>query len=249
MPNSSAPPSSPRLREVQHRKIHESVAEYLLQDIRNGIYAVGEELPSERALMAEFGVGRPAVRESLAKLARMGLIDVRPGMRAKVRQATVAPLLKEMDATVRMSLSTDQGQRHMQELRLIFESAIARRVAATATDRQLGALRGIHEAMCATAGSIERFAELDVLFHRAIGEISGNPLVTAAYDAFCTWLLEQRLANLNRPGRLGKTLAAHGAILAALEKKDPEAAEKAVLDHLTDVNSVFWQKADTNTQM
>lgn len=241
MSSKDTPEPCPRLREVQHRKIHEGVADYLIEDIRNGTYAMGEELPSERALMAEFGVGRPAVRESLAKLARMGLIEVRPGMRAKVRPATVAPLLKEMDAAVKMSLATDQGQRHMQDLRLIFESAIARNVAPLVTEQQLAALRGIHEAMRTAVGSVEPFAELDVAFHRAIGDISGNPLVAAAYDAFCAWLLDQRLANLRRPGRMEKTLAAHGKILEALERKDREAAEKAVLDHLSDVNSVFWQ--------
>ncbi len=236
-----------RIREVHHRKIHEDVTEYLLQDIRNGTYGVGSELPSERALMAEFGVGRPAVRESLAKLARMGLIEVRPGLRAKVRTATVAPLLKEMDAAVKISLSTEEGQRHMQELRLIFESAVARHVAPHATEQQLAKLRKIQETCREALGSTERFAALDVAFHRAVGEISGNPLVTAAFDAFCAWLLEQRLSNLRRPGRMEKTLEAHGRILAALEKNDPDAAESAVLAHLSDVNTIFWSASSPET--
>lgn len=36
----------------------------LLDDIQNGVYQVGQKLPSERELMDEFGVGRPAVRDS-----------------------------------------------------------------------------------------------------------------------------------------------------------------------------------------
>ena len=44
----------------------------------------GDALPSERELMREFGVGRPAVREALFHLRSMGLIELRSGERARV---------------------------------------------------------------------------------------------------------------------------------------------------------------------
>lgn len=213
---------------MQRRRIHEGVTEYLLQDIRSGLHAVGEELSSERALMAEFGVGRPAVRESLAKLARMGLIDIRPGLRARVRPGTVAPLLKEMDAAVKMSLATNEDQRHMQELRLIFESAIARTVAPRATAGQLAVLRRIHEAMRAATASIERFANLDAAFLQRHWRDKRQP---AGYGGLrCLLRLAAGTAPCQpAPARKnGKNLAAHGAVLAALEQKDSDAAEKAV---------------------
>ncbi len=230
----------PARREIQRRKIHEDVADYLLEDIRMGLYQVGQELPSERELMAEFAVGRPAIRESLAKLARMGVVELRPGMRAKVCPATVTPLLAEMDAAVKMSLRTPEGQRHMQEARLVFEGALARHVAPEVTEEQLLVLEAILAESRGAMDDPERFALLDVRFHRALGECTGNPLFVALYDAFGKWLLEQRLANFQDPARLHAALLAHQAMLDALRTGDPDKAEAAVRAHLTDVHGTYW---------
>jgi GntR family transcriptional repressor for pyruvate dehydrogenase complex len=89
----TAADGNPR-REIQRRKLYEDVADMLLEDIRNGVYEVGQKLRSEHALMEEFGVGRPAVREALAKLARMGVIEIRPGMRARICPVKITPLLR-----------------------------------------------------------------------------------------------------------------------------------------------------------
>ncbi|MDI4746102.1 GntR family transcriptional regulator, partial [Salmonella enterica subsp. enterica serovar Kentucky] len=39
-------------------------------------FGEGEQLPSERELMAFFNVGRPSVREALAALKRKGLVQI-----------------------------------------------------------------------------------------------------------------------------------------------------------------------------
>ena len=49
------------------------VEEELEQMIRRREFGEGEQLPSERELMAFFNVGRPSVREALAALKRKGL--------------------------------------------------------------------------------------------------------------------------------------------------------------------------------
>ena len=61
-------PAAPIVR----RKLGQEVQERLLSDIRAGIYPVGTLLPSERELMVQLGVGRPAVREGLQALERTG---------------------------------------------------------------------------------------------------------------------------------------------------------------------------------
>ena len=95
-----APAVRGRRRSIQRPRVHTEVLSCLLEDIQSGVYAVGQNLPSERELMDEFGVGRPAVREALAALARMGLIEVSPGLRARVCRLTLQPLLREMRATL-----------------------------------------------------------------------------------------------------------------------------------------------------
>ena len=44
--------------------------------IQEGVYAAEDLLPSERELMQQFGVGRPAIREALFHLRKMGLVEL-----------------------------------------------------------------------------------------------------------------------------------------------------------------------------
>ena len=55
-----------RSRPLARKKLSEMVEEELEQMIRRREFGEGEQLPSERELMAFFNVGRPSVREALA---------------------------------------------------------------------------------------------------------------------------------------------------------------------------------------
>lgn len=61
-------------KPIVTKKLSEIVAEELERMIRQEEIREGEYLPSERELMAFFGVGRPSVREALSSLRHKGLI-------------------------------------------------------------------------------------------------------------------------------------------------------------------------------
>ncbi|MDV7316834.1 GntR family transcriptional regulator, partial [Mycolicibacterium fortuitum] len=67
------------------RSRHEQVAAELRQRIRRKDYAIGQPLPTESALCAEFDVSRGPVRQALATLKNEGLIRVSRGKPAVVR--------------------------------------------------------------------------------------------------------------------------------------------------------------------
>lgn len=69
---------------IARRKLSHEVLNRLLPCIRSGEFAVGSRLPSERELMQTLGVGRPAVREALQTLERMGLVSIVHGEGARV---------------------------------------------------------------------------------------------------------------------------------------------------------------------
>jgi DNA-binding FadR family transcriptional regulator len=59
--------------QLKRSRLFEQVVDILEQRIRDRKLVAGAELPSERQLMAEFGVGRTAIREALFHLQRVGL--------------------------------------------------------------------------------------------------------------------------------------------------------------------------------
>src|SRR5437764_12675328 len=66
----------------------ELVAQQLRRQIIRGELTEGEALPSEAALMAQFGVSRPTLREAFRVLEAEGLISVRRGAHGGARVHT-----------------------------------------------------------------------------------------------------------------------------------------------------------------
>ncbi|MGL4294549.1 MAG: GntR family transcriptional regulator, partial [Aestuariivirga sp.] len=125
---------------LKRSRLFEQIAEILEQRIRSQQSAPGDELPSERDLMKEFGVGRTAVREALFHLQRMGLVELRPGARARVATPTPAAVMSSLAGSARYLLSAPEGIRHFQEARILFETGLVRDAARLATEQDIARL-------------------------------------------------------------------------------------------------------------
>jgi len=68
----------------------ESVTEQLRSEILRGRYRAGDRLPAERDLASRLDVGRAVVREALRGLEQLGLVSVRRGGGATVRDLSEA---------------------------------------------------------------------------------------------------------------------------------------------------------------
>src|SRR5689334_5941968 len=67
------------LGRIEQMKAHEYVAEQLRRQISLRIVPPGRALPSERALVDLFGVGRPTVQQAIKLLEDEGLVERRRG--------------------------------------------------------------------------------------------------------------------------------------------------------------------------
>lgn len=81
------------------------VEEELEQMIRRREFGEGEQLPSERELMA-LNVGRPSVREALAALKRKGLVQINNGERARVSRPSADTIIGELSGMAKDFLSS-----------------------------------------------------------------------------------------------------------------------------------------------
>ncbi|CAB3801449.1 HTH-type transcriptional repressor NagR [Paraburkholderia caffeinitolerans] len=78
MPPISDAPEAPMFDVPQPR--HVDLARTLMEDIRQGRFAVGEMLPTEAELCAQWGLSRYAVRQAIQKLCNLGLITRQAGV-------------------------------------------------------------------------------------------------------------------------------------------------------------------------
>ena len=65
---------------IQKKSLADMVAEQLRRQITEGVYTIGDKLPTEPALMKTFKVGRSSIREAVKLLVNMGVVQVRQGL-------------------------------------------------------------------------------------------------------------------------------------------------------------------------
>jgi GntR family transcriptional repressor for pyruvate dehydrogenase complex len=228
---------------LERRKLFELVAEHIEGLIVSGKLKAGDLLPPERGLQQAFGVGRPAVREALITLERLGLIEIGSGMPARVARPSVAALLNNLMPSVRYLLSTEEGSRQLQAVRLLVEVGLVRQAARQADDAFVAALRDAFENNRSQRADIAAFSASDVQFHYVIARFAGEPAILSIHEVISRWLTEQREVALREPGMMDLALDHHARILAAIEARDADAAEAAMRTHLAAVQASYWSHA------
>ncbi len=225
---------------IVRRKLSDEVLERLLRLISEGNLKAGDPMPSERELMARFGVGRPAIREAMQALSNIGLVSISHGERAKVQELTAQSIIKQVDASAHLMLSrSTDSLEHLKNARLFFERGMVREAAEKATSEDVTRLRATVDEQRRMLGNAEGFMAADMKFHMQIAAISGNPIFVSVSEAMLGWLKAYHVDLLIWSGKETFTLAEHGEIIDAIERRDAEAAEAALVRHLQRSRSLY----------
>lgn len=218
---------------IAKRKLSDEVFERLKRLIVQGERKPGSLMPSERELMARFGVGRPAVREALQQLEAMGLVEINHGERARVLELTPQSLMRQVDQSARIMLSMSADSlEHLKAARIFFERGMVREAAQRATVFDLKELRATLDEQRRSLGDADAFIAADMRFHTQIAALSRNPIYTAVSEAMLGWLKLYHSEMLIWTGKEKYTLAEHEEIISHLAANDPNAAEAALVKHL-----------------
>lgn len=218
----------------------EPIKDSLLAQIQGGKLQPGGLVPSERELMREFQVGRPAVREAMQSLQLMGLVSIRHGGRARVAEPSISHLIDQMGETICHYLAhTPTNLEHLKEARILFETEMVKLAARKRSKSDINRLHAAHEAHIAASNDLDRFVACDGQFHREIAAISANPIYTALSEAVFQWLARFYRGAVTVPGLEKIILAEHAQILKAIEMRDSDGAAKAMRDHLLRANELF----------
>lgn len=229
------------MEPIRRRRLYEEIAEQLERLIISGEFPAGSQLPSERDLMQQLKVGRPAVREALFALQKMGMVSLSNGERAMVIAPTASTVVNELSGAVRYFLSTPSGVRSLQDARAFLEIGLARYAAVHASAEDLQHMKDRLEENERLVENRELFPDSDVAFHLTIARIANNPIFTTLNTAFAGWLRAQRSISAKAKGSQRAACKAHRAIFDAIARRDPDGAERAMREHLEAVTDYYWQ--------
>ncbi len=195
-----------------------------LLDALRAIVARTGSMPPERTVAEELSVKRHTLRRALGVMRAQGELEpARAGRRAAPQPVEGASLINSTNPL------------EVMELRLMLEPALARLAALRASPAEIERIRR----SAVTAPGADPNAA-DIAFHKAIAAGSRNSLASELY------VILHRVANDGRlrytdsdaslmPERVRARDGEHAKIAEAIASRDPDAAERAMYQHLAAV--------------
>lgn len=218
---------------TRHRPISGAarIAREIGTEILSGTPPPGGVLPSEIAFCARFGASRSVVREALKTVAAKGLIEARRRAGTRVRPRRSWQMLDAEVLSWRLASAHGEAKfaTDLLHIRAVVEPAAAALAASQHSPEALAEIEAAFADMVEAAHDRALFAGPDLRFHEAILAATGNDAMVA-FGA----LIEAALAlflriSARHPGAPGPSVPLHEAVLHAIRRRDPEAAQIAML--------------------
>ena len=196
------------------RALYVEVAEQLRQRIFQRELEPGSWI-DELKIAEEFGISRTPLREALKVLAAEGLVTMKPRRGAYVTEVS------------------ENDLKDVYHLLSLLESDAAGVVATQATPAQLSELQVLHNELEAAVDDAERFFAVNERFHMAVLTVANNRWRNQLVEDLRKVMKLNRHQSLFKTGRIRDSLQEHRDILQALQKRDSEAARRAMQLHFS----------------
>jgi DNA-binding FadR family transcriptional regulator len=217
---------------VAHRRISDDIFSKLRDAIIQGKLPEGYVFPNENDLCKKLGIGRSTLREAYAPLEAMNLIS-RTKNGTSVNRA--GEMMNSMNFDV---IARYTSPRKIIEFRKIIEIGVVRLAAQCATDSDIQRLTDANNSMKRNLAHSSDLPSLDFRFHNTLAEITGNELLCIAlnsirvsYERFASYVFERF--------SLARSTGDHGAVIEAIRRNDPDAAEDHMRKHLEHLEKVI----------
>jgi GntR family transcriptional repressor for pyruvate dehydrogenase complex len=221
---------TPRLSPIVRRSTVDQVVERIRKVIETGKLGPGMRLPGEHDLVGQLQVSRPVLREALARLQSLGLVDIQRGRGTFVgSRGSLANCVQ----LLRTSLTISPRELiSYAELRTAIEVQAARQAAERASPEDIAELESLIEELNSEKRPYAELLELDFRFHRKLIEAAGNELMRNLIEVIYEFVLAQmaQTGASPRENNLGRKL--HQEIMAAVKAHDPDGAERAMRLHM-----------------
>lgn len=200
----------------------------------------GDRLPSERDLAERLGVGRNAVREALATLVTLRMVESRPNSGIYLRQVSrdssfeAMVMLADMGAT-----PTPTEVAETMEVRAHLEALAVRLACLRRTDADLEAMEAIlvrTDAVLAEQGNI---VDVDTEFHIALVDATHNSVLVRVLNAFYRFTARRRVVLFSDHAHGQASAREHWRLLKLVRERDAEKAEALILRHMKRART-YW---------
>ncbi|MEV0073083.1 MULTISPECIES: GntR family transcriptional regulator [unclassified Amycolatopsis] len=199
------------------------VGKHAALDALRAALLAGDVVPGQRLVEAElaetFGVTRASMRAALIDLTAEGLVERIPHRGARVRVVSIEEAVA------------------ITECRMVLEGLCAAKAAEKVSDDEIDSLRELAKRLQAAVdeGESMKYSELNRELHRTVREIAGQSVAAELLERLHGQIVRHQFRLAMRAGRPHVSLPEHLAIIDAIARRDPDAAEQAARAHLRSV--------------
>lgn len=224
-------PAGVSFDRIRQQRAHEYVAEQIRRHISLRLVSPGKALPSERDLARQFGVGRPTIQLALRLLEAEHLLEVRRG---RTGGTFVSQPARNEEAAAELVARAMRGRDEIEELleyRGAVEPIVARLAAQRRRQPDLRAMRLQVRGM-QTAATEGDYMRHDTQLHFAVAAATRNRFLTRAVEDTRTGLNDVISLLPESEVWHARIEDEHGELIAAIERRDGDAAEQAMHEHI-----------------
>ena len=228
---------SQMFKPIKKAKVYEEIVAKIKDMVEKGRFKSGDQLPVERELAEVFRVSRSSVREALRSLESQGFIESRQGDGTYIARQSAESLVRPLASVI---LTEKDDQMELFEMRRMIEPDLAYLAAERATEEEIAMMEKVLILQQEQIDRGEYETDVDRNFHYIMARAARNKALLRITDNIIDLLAESREQYLQVEGRPQKSILRHREVLEAIRARDPERAEKCMLEHLVDIETSLF---------
>lgn len=202
----------------------------------------GDRLPSERDLADKLGIGRNGVREALATLATLRVVESRPHSGIYLRRLSTESSFETLVLLAELGEAPSAGDiLESMEVRASLEILGVRLACERRTADDLARLDAVLAQTGVALEAGENIAGLDTEFHLALIAASHNGVLVRMLNAFYRLTAARRHAWFGNPAQGSSAAQDHRELAAAVRARDAAGACRLIERHMERARA-YWRE-------
>ncbi|MCD2246915.1 FadR family transcriptional regulator [Listeria marthii] len=215
------------VEKIERKSLAEQVYDQIKAEITSGTWEIGERIPKEADLMAEFGISRNTLREAIRALAHIGLLETKQGDGTFVRNNS------ELNAIIQKRVRESSVQEIL-EIRHALDREAVILACERRTEEDLATLKKYSQCcnLAHESNDVEAFVKADSALHLTIVKAAHNELLLDMYGN----ILEEIQFSITSTTEMNPEANqhnGHGLLVSAIEKRNKEQAASEVTEYIT----------------
>lgn len=215
--------------KATNKPLPELISERLEGLIVSGEFKPGDKLPSEYMLAQRLGVGRSTVREAIKSLVSQNILEIRRGNGTFVCEQTG---IVDDPLGLRFLSNKKQLGIDLCQVRLMIEPEIVAIAAKKATPEEIDQMQSLCNQIADKVYQDQDYDRLDQKLHTLWASCTRNTIMPSLIP-----VLDQAIPlfiDITKRSLRYQSIKTHQAIVDAIRQRDPDAARKAMQQHLED---------------